>query len=162
MTGLTTNGARCYRDSSRERSKALGHEEVDRQRRRGATPARESAQVEGCAQQSPLGRHAREATQQESPSRQLLLDDSEDRFDQLLSPLVRNPGFVSRHPDTMTAQRGVVRPYRHTTGRTFGTLYRLRRQGTPDRRLQRFGTDATGPHSSVGYEDTGALAPADT
>ena len=28
----------------------------------------ESAQVEGCAQQSPLGRHVREATQQESPS----------------------------------------------------------------------------------------------
>ena len=45
----------------------------------------------------------REATQQESPSRQLLFDDSEDRFDQRLSPFVRISSFVGRHPDTMTA-----------------------------------------------------------
>ena len=50
----------------------------------------------------------------------MLFDDSEDRFDQRLSPFVRISSFVGRHPDTMTAQRSVVRPYRHTTAELFG------------------------------------------
>ena len=97
-----------------------------------------------------------EATQQESPSRQLLFDDSEDRFDQRLSPFVRISSFVGRHPDTMTAQCSVVRPYRHTAAKLFG----LRTDSEGRARL----TDASRgpvqtPRDSIQALDTKKLEP---
>ena len=48
----------------------------------GAPHPPEGAQIEGCDQHGPLGRHVGEAAQQEPPCPLLLLDDSEDCDDE--------------------------------------------------------------------------------
>ena len=61
----------------------------------------ERAQVEGGGQYGPFGRHVGEAAQQKLPRPLLHLDDSEDRFDQLLSQLVSLFRCWGGHPGTM-------------------------------------------------------------
>ena len=79
--------------------------------RLGAPYLPEGAQVEGCGQRRPFDRHVGKAAQQEPPNSLLFLDDSEDRFDQLLSQLVHPFGFLGFHPGTMLARYCIVRPY---------------------------------------------------
>ena len=70
----------------------------------GGTPhLPKCAQVEGSDQEGPLGRHIGEAAQQESPCALLLLDDSENRLDQLLSQLVTFFGVRGVHPGAMAS-----------------------------------------------------------
>ena len=70
----------------------------------GGTPhLPKCAQVEGGDQESPLGRHIGKATQQESPCALLLLDDSENWLDQLLSQPVAFFGSRGGHPGAMAS-----------------------------------------------------------
>ena len=70
----------------------------------GGTPhLPKCAQVEGGDQEGPLGRHIGEAAQQESPCALLLLDDSEDWLDQLLSQVVTFFGVRGGHPGAMAS-----------------------------------------------------------
>ena len=70
----------------------------------GGTPhPPKCAQVEGGYQEGPLGSHVGEAPQQESPCALLLLDDSEDWLDQLLSQPLSFFGSRGGHPVAMAS-----------------------------------------------------------
>ena len=79
--------------------------------RSGAPCTPRSPQVEGCGQQFPFGSDIVNPTQQEPSRLLLLLDDSEDGFDQLLSHLESYLSFVSSHPGTMNAQGRIMGAY---------------------------------------------------
>ena len=70
----------------------------------GGTPhLPKCAQVKGGDQEGPLGRHIGEAAKQESPRALLLLDDSEDWLDQLLSQPLSFFGSRGGHPVAMAS-----------------------------------------------------------